>query len=174
MNSRQDKPIWMDTATLEISVDHCFGSLDASTGVALHRRELFLSNSGSGQPDELLEQRYKTYITSSDSDFFALYGTVNGNTYYADGQLAALAYISQYAISKGMHIIVDLLGGQNAFVNQGHTDAPYWWYNATNFDYTLQLRISAKQSLCRQTSSKPDFVNHNDCWTDDIRDSSMD
>ncbi|KAH0126900.1 hypothetical protein KCU67_g17387, partial [Aureobasidium melanogenum] len=130
------------TATLEISVreypqisqtlkcleqvDHCFGSLDASTGVALHRRELFLSNSGSGQPDELLEQRYKTYMTSSDIFFFASYGVstlhvpisyraflkaVNGDIYHTGGQLEALAYVSQYAISKGMHIIVDLLGG---------------------------------------------------------------
>lgn len=124
-----------------------------------------------------LEERYATYFTNSDIDEFASYGVntlrvpvgywafmpaLKGDHYYTGSQLLHLGALSQYAITKGMHIIVDLHGlpgGQNAFDNQGKVGALDWvsnghlrrtqkfirlililqWNNSTNFAHTLDL-----------------------------------
>jgi aryl-phospho-beta-D-glucosidase BglC (GH1 family) len=105
----------------------------------------------------LLEQRYLTYITEKDIDLFASYGVnllrvpigywafmfrQQGMHYHTGGQLLALARISQYAIRKGMHVIIDLHGlpgGQNGLDNQGKTGQLTWWNNDKNFDDSIKM-----------------------------------
>lgn len=73
--------------------------------------------------------------------YWAFLPQQNGMHYHTGGQLAALSRISQYAISKGMHVIVDLHGlpgGQNGFDNQGKTGQLNWWNNDKNFDLSIQ------------------------------------
>jgi aryl-phospho-beta-D-glucosidase BglC (GH1 family) len=65
-----------------------------------------------------------------------------GMHYHTGGQLLAFSRIADYAISRGMHVIVDLHGlpgGQNGLDNQGKTGQLEWWHNEANFDATIQL-----------------------------------
>lgn len=105
----------------------------------------------------LLEKRYWSYITKKDIDYYASYGVnlirvpvgywafmlrQKGMHYHTGGQLLAFANIAQYAISKGMHVIVDLHGlpgGQNGLDNQGKTGQLEWWNNDANFDASIKL-----------------------------------
>ncbi|KAJ4335636.1 hypothetical protein N0V95_008850 [Ascochyta clinopodiicola] len=105
----------------------------------------------------LLEQRYRTYFTKKDIDIFATYGVntirvpvgywafmarQKGMHYHTGGQLLAFSNIAQYAISKGMHVVVDLHGlpgGQNGLDNQGKSRQLEWWHNDANFDASIKL-----------------------------------
>ncbi|KAF1945067.1 glycoside hydrolase [Clathrospora elynae] len=105
----------------------------------------------------LLKKRYLTYITKADIDKFAAYGVnliqvpigywafmfrQKGMHFHTGGQLLAFSRIAQYAISKGMHAIVDLHGlpgGQNGLDNQGKTGQIGWWHNDDNFEASITM-----------------------------------
>jgi hypothetical protein len=119
----------------------------------------------------LLEQRYLTYITEKDIDLFASYGVnllrvpigywafmfrQQGMHYHTGGQLLAFSRIAQYAIRKGMHIIVDLHGlpgGQNGLDNQGKTGQLEWWNNDKNFDDSIKMVNLATDWIKMQPNS---------------------
>ncbi|KAL2065911.1 hypothetical protein VTL71DRAFT_3581 [Oculimacula yallundae] len=116
----------------------------------------------------LLEYRYATFFKTSDIDLYASYGVnvlripvsywafmpaVNGDHYHTGSQLFHMARIANYAISKGMHIIVDLHGlpgGQNGLDNQGKTGDLNWWNNQTNFDYSMKTVDLATTWILKQ------------------------
>ncbi|KAJ9119456.1 hypothetical protein QFC24_005689 [Naganishia onofrii] len=104
----------------------------------------------------VLEDHYANFITTADIDKLATVGinTLRITTTYAawidvpgswlhhGNQQQYLRTITNYAISRyGMHIVLglhSLPGGVNWLdIGEalGHLD---WWYNATNFDYSLQ------------------------------------
>lgn len=105
----------------------------------------------------VLEHRYATWITTLDIDRAAQSGITllripttyaawieyPGSELYSGNQTAYLKEITTYAISRyGMHIILDvhgLPGGINGLTigeATGHWD---WFYNQTNFDYSMQV-----------------------------------
>jgi aryl-phospho-beta-D-glucosidase BglC (GH1 family) len=104
----------------------------------------------------VLEQRYGTYITTSDIDKLAAAGVnllriptgynawvkVPGSQLYTGNQVRFLKSISTYAIVKhGMHVIVDihsLPGGLNG-MGLGEKDGNYGWFqNQTALSYSYQ------------------------------------
>jgi hypothetical protein len=105
----------------------------------------------------VLEQRYASYITTSDIDDLAAANInvlriptgynawikVPGSQLYHGNQVRFLTSISNYAIAKyGMHIIVDvhsLPGGLNG-MGLGEKDGNYGWFqNATALNYSYQV-----------------------------------
>lgn len=104
----------------------------------------------------VLEKHYAEWFTTADIDNYLAYGIntlripttyaawlkVPGSNLYTGSQLVHLRTITNYAVSKGMHIVIglhSLPGGTNwldigeAFTHIG------WWYNATNLDYSLKV-----------------------------------
>ncbi|KAH8653879.1 glycoside hydrolase superfamily [Xylariales sp. PMI_506] len=126
---------------------------------------------GSCKCGRLLEERYATFYTTDDIDMFAEYGInllripvgywafmepVNGETFHHGNQLLYLKNITNYATSKGMHIIIDihgLPGGQNGFDNSGQSVVLNWWHNETNFNYSLQAVGLATDFILEQPTS---------------------
>jgi hypothetical protein len=120
----------------------------------------------------LLEKRYRNYITTKDIDKFASYGVnlirvpigywafmsrQKGMHYHTGGQLLAFSRIAQYAISKGMHVVVDLHGlpgGQNGLDNQGKTGQLEWWNNKANFDASIKMVKRATDWILLQPNSR--------------------
>lgn len=125
-----------------------------------------------------LEERYATYFTNSDIDEFASYGVntlrvpvgywafmpaLKGDNYYTGSQLAHLSAISQHAITKGMHIIVDLHGlpgGQNGFDNQGKV-GPLDWVSRSTSSKTWRIQpsnddfaVEQQYQLCAHSGSR--------------------
>lgn len=111
----------------------------------------------SSQCGPVLEERYATWITTSDIDKVARSGAtllripttysawiqVPGSQLYSGNQTSYLNDIATYAIEKyGMHIILDvhgLPGGINGLTigeAEGHWG---WFHNQTNFDYSMQV-----------------------------------
>jgi aryl-phospho-beta-D-glucosidase BglC (GH1 family) len=109
------------------------------------------------QCSPVLEQRYASYITTSDIDDLAAANInvlriptgynawieVPGSQLYHGNQIRFLTSISNYAIAKyGMHIIVDvhsLPGGLNG-LGLGEKDGNYGWFqNKTALDYSYQV-----------------------------------
>ncbi|CRL30481.1 Glycoside hydrolase, catalytic core [Penicillium camemberti] len=105
----------------------------------------------------VLEERYATWITTSDIDKVARSGAtllripttysawiqVPGSQLYSGNQTTYLHDIATYAIEKhGMHIILDvhgLPGGING-LTIGEADGHWgWFHNQTNFDYSMQV-----------------------------------
>ncbi|PYH92103.1 glycoside hydrolase [Aspergillus ellipticus CBS 707.79] len=105
----------------------------------------------------VLEHRYATWITKKDIDKLASGGVkvlripttyaawlkVPGSQLYSGNQTVYLKEIADYAISTyDMHIVVDthsLPGGVNGLTTgeaTGHWD---WFYNETNFHYSMQV-----------------------------------
>ncbi|PWY83264.1 glycoside hydrolase [Aspergillus sclerotioniger CBS 115572] len=105
----------------------------------------------------VLEHRYATWITKEDIDKLASGGVrilripttyaawlkVPGSQLYSGNQTAYIKEIADYAISTyDMHIIIDthsLPGGTNGLTigeATGHWD---WFYNETNFNYSMQV-----------------------------------
>lgn len=104
----------------------------------------------------VLEERYATWITKPDIDKVARSGATllripttysawiqfPGSQLYSGNQTTYLNDIATYAIEQhGMHIILDmhgLPGGING-LTIGEADGHWgWFYNQTNFDYSMQ------------------------------------
>ena len=103
----------------------------------------------------VLERHYSTWYTTADIDKFAAYGIntlripthyavwleVPGSQLYTGNQKQHLKTITDYAIRKGMHVVIglhSLPGGVNWLdIGEAFTHLD-WWYNATNLDYSLQ------------------------------------
>ncbi|KAH0037550.1 glycoside hydrolase family 5 protein, partial [Aureobasidium melanogenum] len=132
----------------------------------------FCSTLGLAKCGSLLEQRYNSYITYQDIDYFASFGVntlripvgywaympaIAGDHYYTGGQKLAMHKIAQYAISRyNMHVVVDLHGlpgGQNGLDNQGRTGQLTWWNNQTAFDLSLELVRRATDDILLQLNS---------------------
>ena len=80
---------------------------------------------------------------------------VNGDRYHTGSQLFHMSRIANYAVKKGMHVIIDLHGlpgGQNGLDNQGKTGDLNWWNNSTNMDYSLKLVDLATSWILKQPS----------------------
>ncbi|GAA5893314.1 hypothetical protein JCM6882_008002 [Rhodosporidiobolus microsporus] len=105
----------------------------------------------------VLEKHYDSWVTRDHIDTLAKYGVntlripttyaswydVPGSQLYHGNQVVKLKNVAEYAIKKyNMHVIIglhSLPGGVNWLQigeAQGHLD---WWYNATNFDYSLKV-----------------------------------
>ncbi|KAJ5627994.1 hypothetical protein N7490_010222 [Penicillium lividum] len=105
----------------------------------------------------VLEERYASWITTSDIDkaaeagitllriptHYAAWIKVPGSELYSGNQTAYLEKIATYAITQyGMHIILgvhSLPGGINGLPIGEATDHWAWFYNQTNFDYSMQV-----------------------------------
>ncbi|GAA6032434.1 hypothetical protein JCM8097_008173 [Rhodosporidiobolus ruineniae] len=104
-----------------------------------------------------LEKHYSSFVSTADIDKIAKYGIntlripttyaawydVPGSQLYHGQQVAKLKNIAEYAIKKyNMHVVIglhSLPGGVNWLQigeAQGHLN---WWYNSTNFDYSLKV-----------------------------------
>ncbi|KAH8655390.1 glycoside hydrolase superfamily [Xylariales sp. PMI_506] len=155
-----------DWFVLEPVIDPSFFT-DNGVGDALDEYT-FCKDLGLCKCGQLLEERYATWFTTQDVDMFADYGInllriplgywafikpVNGDYYHHGRQLYYAAQLANYAIEKGMHIIIDLHGlpgGQNGLDNCGRTDALDWWYNSTNMEYSLQVVDKATEFILNQ------------------------
>ena len=76
--------------------------------------------------------------------------------YHTGSQLLAFSNIAQYAISRGMHVIVDLHGlpgGQNGLDNQGKTNQLEWWHSEANFDASIKMVKLATDWILLQPNS---------------------
>ncbi|KAK8844011.1 hypothetical protein IAR55_006804 [Kwoniella newhampshirensis] len=116
----------------------------------------FCSAVGKGACGPVLENHYRTWFTTSDIDNFARYGintiripttyaawyAVPGSQLYTGNQLAYLRTITNYALSKGMHVIIglhSLPGGANSLDIGEALGHGNWWYNQTNFDFSMKV-----------------------------------
>lgn len=142
-------------SVLEKGIDQ--GFFNNNGAAAAEDEDSFCEVLGDFKCGLLLEKRYSSYITKKDIDLYASYGVnlirvpvgywafmlrQKGMHYHTGGQLLALSRISQYAISKGMHVIIDLHGlpgGQNGLDNQGKTGQLTWWNNDKNFDDSIKM-----------------------------------
>ncbi|RAH42502.1 putative glucan 1,3-beta-glucosidase precursor [Aspergillus brunneoviolaceus CBS 621.78] len=115
----------------------------------------FCENLGQ-QCGPVFEEHYATWITTADVDKLAEVGITAlripttyaawihypGSQLYSGNQTKYLSEIATYAIEQyGMHVIVDihgLPGGTNGLTIGEATGHYGWWYNQTNFDYSLQ------------------------------------
>jgi glucan 1,3-beta-glucosidase len=116
----------------------------------------FCATEGKAVCGPVLEAHYASWFTTADIDRFSQYGIntlriptsyaawydVPGSQLYHGNQQAYLRTISNYAISKGMHVIIGLhsLPGGTNFLDIGEALTHIgWWYNSTNFDYSLKV-----------------------------------
>ncbi|KAL2073884.1 hypothetical protein VTL71DRAFT_11210 [Oculimacula yallundae] len=104
----------------------------------------------------ILEKRYATWVTTADIDKLAKVGVntlripttyaawidVPESEFYHGNQQKYLSTITNYAITKyGMHIIVglhSLPGGVNSLDIGEGLGHKAWFFNSTNFDYSMQ------------------------------------
>jgi aryl-phospho-beta-D-glucosidase BglC (GH1 family) len=153
----------------EKGIDPAF--FDDNGASAAIDEDSFCAVLGQKKCGKLLEQRYKEFITEDDIDIFASYGVnlvrvplgywafmpaIKGDNYYTGKQLHYLSKIAKHAISKGMHVIVDLHGlpgGQSGLDNQGKTNQIDWWHNSTHMDQTLNLVGLATDFILAQSNS---------------------
>ncbi|KAH7131698.1 glycoside hydrolase superfamily [Dactylonectria estremocensis] len=130
----------------------------------------FCANLGS-RCGPVLEQRYATFITTSDIDKLAAAGInvlrvptgynawvkVPGSQLYTGRQVEFLKSISNYAIAKyGMHIIVDvhsLPGGLNGMGLGGREGGYDWFQNQTALAYSYKAIDAAIAFI--QSSDRP-------------------
>lgn len=123
----------------------------------------------------MLEKRYATWITTSDVDdadragvtllriptTYAAWIKYPGSQLYSGNQKAYLKQIATYAIEKyDMHIILDvhgLPGGING-LTIGEADGHWnWFYNETNFDYSMQV-VDAAISFIQESGHPESFT----------------
>lgn len=123
----------------------------------------------------VLEKRYATWITASDIDDAASVGMTllripttyaawikyPGSQLYSGNQQMYLKQITTYAIEQyGMHIILDvhsLPGGING-LTIGEADGHWnWYYNETNFDYSMQV-VEAAISFIQNSGHAESFT----------------
>jgi aryl-phospho-beta-D-glucosidase BglC (GH1 family) len=153
----------------EKGIDPAF--FDGNGASAAIDEDSFCEVLGTKTCGKLLEKRYKEFITTDDIDIFASYGVnlirvpvgywsfmpaIQGDYYYTGKQLHYLSQIAKYAISKGMHVIVDLHGlpgGQSGLDNQGKTNQIDWWHNSTHMTQTLELVGLATDFILQQSNS---------------------
>jgi aryl-phospho-beta-D-glucosidase BglC (GH1 family) len=120
---------------------------------------------------QLLDHRYATFFTEADIDKYVSYGVntiripvgywafmpaLEGDNYYTGRQLFYMSKIADYAIRRGMHVVLDLHGlpgGQNGLDNQGKTNQLDWWHNEANFAATLKLVGLATDYILRKPNS---------------------
>ncbi|KAJ9106566.1 hypothetical protein QFC20_004058 [Naganishia adeliensis] len=116
----------------------------------------FCQTVGKERCGPLLEDHYANFITNATIDklatvdvntvriptIYAAWVDVPGSKLYRGDQLKYLREVTDYAISTyGMHVIIDLHslpGGVNSLEIGEAFGHSYWWYNLTNFDYSLQ------------------------------------
>ncbi|GLA48006.1 hypothetical protein AnigIFM63604_003036 [Aspergillus niger] len=119
----------------------------------------------------VLEHRYATWITKADIDKLASGGItvlripttyaawidLPSSQLYSGNQTAYLKEIADYAIKTyNMHIIIDthsLPGGVNGLTIGEATGHWYWFYNETNFNYSMQVIDQVINFI--QTSGSP-------------------
>lgn len=123
----------------------------------------------------VLEKRYASWITTSDIDKIASSGLTllripttyaawihyPGSELYSGNQVKYLKEITNHAIKKhGMHIILDvhgLPGGINGLTIGEATGHWGWFYNETNFDYSMKV-VDAVLSFIQESGHPEHFT----------------
>ncbi|BGP38326.1 hypothetical protein JCM10450v2_002272 [Rhodotorula kratochvilovae] len=123
----------------------------------------------------VLEKHYASFVTKADIDKIAAYGIntlripttyaawldVPGSQLYHGNQVSYFRTIAEYAVSKGMHVIVglhSLPGGVNQLqIGEKFSDSADWWYNATNLEYSYQV-VDKVLTYIKSTSNPSQYT----------------